>query len=117
LVHDGRSGKVRLEKQRIADTEGYCGPSMNLASVEDLNHDGNEDLVFTNPDMYCIASGATGDLLLGPLTEMAIFSQPSQGLYTMPAILGDDAGAMVCLMGGHYFGAAMSLDAKAKRDA
>jgi hypothetical protein len=114
VVLDGRSGKVVWEKGKIGDIERYWGPSMNLASVEDFNRDGKEDLVFTNPDMYCIASGGTGEFLLAPLTQMKIFDQPSQGLYTMPTILGDGAAATVCLIGGHYFRAAMSLDAKAK---
>ena len=54
--------KIVWEKGEIADTERYAGPSMNLASVEDFNRDGKEDLVFTNPDMYCIASGDTDRL-------------------------------------------------------
>ena len=114
LVLDGRTGKIIWEKEKIADSQRYAGPSTNLASVGDLNHDGKEDLVFTNPDMYCVASGLSGDFLLGPLTQMQIFSQPSQGLYTMPPILGEGPTAAVCLTGGHYFRAAMSLDAKPK---
>jgi hypothetical protein len=114
LVLDGRTGKIVWEKNKVPDDERYAGPSVNLASVEDVNRDGKEDLVFTNPDMYCVASGATGDFLLGPLTQMKIFSQFSQGLYTMPPILGEGPAATVCLTGGHYFRAAMSLDAKPK---
>jgi hypothetical protein len=114
LVLEGRSGKIAWEKTKIADSERYAGPSVNFASVTDFNRDGNQDLVFTNPDMSCITSGSSGEFLLGPLTQMKIFSQPSQGLYTMPAILGDGADAIVCLIGGHYYRAAMTIDAKPK---
>jgi hypothetical protein len=43
-----------------------------------------------------------------------IFNQPSQGLYTFPAILDshDDKDPTVCLVGGHYFQGAMTLHAK-----
>jgi hypothetical protein len=116
LVLDGRNGKVVWEKGKAPDGERYAGPSVNLASVADFDHDGKEDLVYTNPDEYCIASGASGEFLVGPLAQMAIFNQPSQGLYTMPVILsGKPAPApTVCLIGGHYFRAAMSPDGKAK---
>ncbi|HWB53671.1 MAG TPA: hypothetical protein VG722_05740, partial [Tepidisphaeraceae bacterium] len=112
--------------------ERYWGPSMNLASVCDFNGDGKDDLVFTNPDEYCIADGPTGNPLLGPLNQQKIFNQPSLGLYTMPVILGNVGWAMpttkrssantmgnahptepiVCLIGGHYFQAALTLHAK-----
>jgi hypothetical protein len=70
-------------------------------------------LVFTNPDYYCIASGPTGDLLLGPAFPPKIFNQPSQGLYSLPAILENPTGEpTVCLVDAHYFVAAMSLSAQ-----
>ncbi|HTL30213.1 MAG TPA: VCBS repeat-containing protein, partial [Tepidisphaeraceae bacterium] len=105
---------VEWEKAKIPQDERYWGPSVNLASVEDINRDGKDDLVFTNPDMYCVTSGDTGNFLLGPLTQMSIFNQPSQGLYTFPAILGEGSSATVALVGGHYFRAAMSIDAHPK---
>ncbi|MCL4694305.1 MAG: hypothetical protein KJ060_17580, partial [Candidatus Hydrogenedentes bacterium] len=71
------------------------------------------DLVFTNPDYYCVADGPTGESLLGPLHPPTIFDQPSQGLYTLPAILErSEGGPVVCLVAGHYFQAAMSLHAE-----
>jgi hypothetical protein len=86
---------------------------VNLAGAYDFNGDGKEDLVFTNPDYYCVASGLTGDFLLGPLFPPDIFKQPSQGLYTFPAILDKkDAEPTVCLIDGHYFQGAMSLHAQ-----
>ena len=89
------------------------GQASIFASVHDYNADGNADLVFTNPDYYCVADGPTGEFLLGPLFPPEIFDQPSQGLYTLPAILeraGEDP--LVCLVAGHYFQAAMSIRAE-----
>lgn len=110
---DGRTGQIIWEKGEVAGIERYWGPSVNLASVHDYDGDGNEDLVFTNPDYYCVASGTTGRLLLGPLFPPNIFSQPSQGLYTCPAILSKGQEIpTVCLVAGHYFQAAMSVRAE-----
>jgi len=113
VVLDGVTGSLVWERGEVAGLSRYWGPSMNLASVYDYNADGNEDLVFTNPDYYCVASGATGELLLGPLFPPDIFHQPSQGLYTLPAILEMNEGdPTVCLVAGHYFQAAVSLRAQ-----
>ncbi len=84
---EGTSGRVLWEMGELAKIERYCGPGVNLAAAYDYNGDGKEDLVFTNPDYYCVASGATGELLAGPLFPPRIFHQPSQGLYTFPVIL------------------------------
>ncbi|MBI2421734.1 MAG: VCBS repeat-containing protein [Candidatus Hydrogenedentes bacterium] len=112
LVLDGLSGAVQWEKGQLPETERYWAPTMNDASAADLDGDGAEDLIFTNPDYYCVASGRTGDLLLGPLFPPTIFNQPSQGLYTFPAVLDGAPGTqpMVALAGGHYFQGALSLD-------
>lgn len=112
-VLEGATGTVVWDRGEIAGLSRYWGPSMNLASVYDYDADGNQDVIFTNPDYYCVASGATGEFLLGPLFPPDIFHQPSQGLYTLPAILDMEEGdPMVCLAAGHYFQAAMSLRAR-----
>ena len=59
------------------------------------------------------ASVMDGKFLAGPLYPPEIFKQPSQGLYTFPAVLerkGKDP--LVCLVDGHYFQAAMTLRAE-----
>jgi len=113
---DGRTGTILWEKSEVPDKllfGRYYGPSMNYASAWDFNKDGTEDLVFTNPDYYCVSDGLTGDFLLGPLFPPDIFKQPSQGLYTCPVILGQNDGPpTVCLVAGHYFQAAMSIKAE-----
>jgi len=102
-VLEGRTGRMVWERGEIPQTERYWGPGVNHAAVYDFDQDGNDDLIFTNPDYYCVASGPTGDLLLGPAFPPNIFHQPSQGLYTLPALLETPAGApLVCLVEGHY---------------
>ncbi|MCG3199845.1 MAG: hypothetical protein GHCLOJNM_04373 [bacterium] len=109
---DGLSGKLLWDKGEAEGIERYWGASVDLASAFDFNRDGNEDLIFTNPDYYCVADGPTGGSLLGPLYPPNIFKQPSQGLYTFPAILDSPSGdPTVALVSGHYFQAAMSLRA------
>ncbi len=112
VVLDGKTGAIVWEKGESPNLERYWGPSINLASACDFDGDGNEDLIFTNPDYYCVASGPSGDFLLGPLFPPDIFKQPSQGLYTFPAILErEKAKPFVCLVDGHYFQGAMTLHA------
>jgi len=109
-VLDGRTGTIVWERSQVPNSERYWGPSVNLASVYDVNSDGNEDLVFTNPDFYCVAWGPTGEFLVGPLFPPKIFNQPSQGLYTCPVILSRPSEEpLVCLVSGHYFQGALSL--------
>lgn len=115
LVLDGRNGALVWERDKAPGIERYYAPTVNLSAVWDFDGDGRDDLVFTCPDYYCVASGPTGEPLIGPLFPPKIFNQPSQGLYTLPAILPNGSGEpTVCLVDGHYFQAAMSLRAAPK---
>ncbi len=108
---DGLTGSILWEKGEVGN-ERYWGPSVNYAAAWDYNGDGTEDLIFTNPDYYCVADGPTGELLRGPDFPPTIFNQASQGLYTFPAVLARPSGLPdVCLVGGHYFQGGMSLAA------
>src|SRR5579884_283252 len=112
LMLDGSAGAILWEKGEIPNLERYFAPTVNQAAVWDFDGDGKDDLVFTCPDYYCVASGPTGDPLLGPIFPPQIFHQPSQGLYTLPAILPNGSSEpTVCLVAGFYFRAAMSLHA------
>jgi outer membrane protein assembly factor BamB len=121
VVLDGLTGKLVWEKGEFPGIERYYGPTVNLASVYDVDADGAEDLVFTNPDYYCVASGKTGELIVGPAFPPKIFNQPSQGLYTLPAILEPSVAqpllavtnqTLVVLCDGHYFLGAIGLRAE-----
>jgi len=115
LVLDGSCGKSVWEKGKLPNLERYYGPTVNLCSVWDVDGDGKDDLVFTCPDYYCVASGATGEPLVGPAFPPNIFKQPSQGLYTLPAVLARSSGEpTICLVDGHYFIAAMTAHAAPK---
>jgi outer membrane protein assembly factor BamB len=115
LVLDGSNGALNWEKGKIPDLERYYGPTVNLSAVWDVNGDGKDDLVFTCPDYYCVASGPTGEAIVGPAFPPNIFKQPSQGLYTMPVVLPAEQGEpTVCLVDGHYFVAAMTAHGVAK---
>ena len=112
---DGSSGALIWEKTNIPGLDRYYAPTVNLAAVWDVNGDGKDDMVFTCPDYYCVASGPTGEPLVGPALPRDIFKQPSQGLYTLPAILPEPKGEpTVCLVDGHYFVAAMTTHAVPK---
>ena len=115
LVVNGSNGVVVWEKGKISGLERYYGPTVNRAAVWDLDGDGKEDLVFTCPDYYCVAAGPTGEALVGPSFPPKVFNQPSQGLYTLPAVLPNATGEpTVCLVDGHYFAAAMTARASPK---
>lgn len=109
---DGRTGKLVWSAGDFKEISRPAGPTQNHASAYDYNGDGKDDLVFTAPDYFCVLSGDAGKLLAGPLLPTTIFKQPSQGLYTFPAIL-ERPGAqpLVALVGGHYFQGVMSLNA------
>ncbi len=107
----GDTGEILWQQDQALPVERFSGPTMNDASAYDFNRDGKEDLVFTNPDYFCVADGRTGNLLLGPLNPPKIFSQPSQGLYTYPAILSvKNEKPLVALVDGHYFQGVMTSD-------
>jgi hypothetical protein len=112
IMLDGRNGAILWEKGEIPGIERYFAPTVNKAAVWDFNSDGKDDLVFTCPDYYCVADGPTGNALLGPDFPPTIFHQPSQGLYTLPALLPNGGSEpTVCLVDGHYFRAGMTLHA------
>lgn len=114
-VLDGASGQIVWERGLIAEIERYWGPSVNLAAAWDVDGDGADDLVFTNPDYYCVLAGPDGRTLHGPHFPPRIFDQPSQGLYSFPAVLeGDGDGTVVALAGAHYFVGVMSLAAEGR---
>ncbi len=59
-------------------------------------------------------NGTNGRFLKSPAFPPTIFRQPSQGLYTLTAVLEEEqeTDPTVCLVGGHYFQGAMSIRAR-----
>lgn len=113
VLLDGATGSFIWELGTVSAIERFTAPTENYASVYDFDGDGCEDLVFTNPDHFCIASGRTGQLLKGPISPQVIFSQSNQGLLTFPALLAKRRGApTVFLGGGLNFEAAITMHAK-----
>jgi len=113
-VVDGLTGQIVWEKSETS-VGRYWGPTHQPAAVYDYLADGFEDLIVTIPDYYGIISGQNGKFLRGPSFPPTIFNQPSQGLYTLTAILEEASGdPTVCLVGGHYFQGAMSITARRK---
>ena len=114
IVLNGATGAMIWERGEVESGIGrFLGATTNLASVSDEDGDGADDLVMTIPDYYVVLDGKTGNYRLGPLFPPTIFGQPSQGLYTFPAILsGPGDVPTVALVAGHYFQGIMSLRAE-----
>ncbi len=112
VLVDGLSGKLVWEQGKLEGLERHFGPSQNQASAVDYDGDGADDLVFTAPDVFCVAAGPSGKLLAGPTSPQNIFQQPSQGLYTLPAILDGEQSRLIALVAGHDFQAVMTADLK-----
>ena len=109
LVLHGGTGALVWERGEVAAIGRHYAPTKNLAAVYDVDRDGCDDLVFTAPDYYCVASGPTGRDVVAPAFPPNIFRQPSQGLYTLPAVLERKTGEpLVCLVDGHYFQGVMT---------
>lgn len=113
LALDGRTGDVLWERHEFEEIGRYVAPTHHAPAVHDVDGDGFDDLVFTCPDYYCALDGATGETLIEPVWPPRIFSQQSPGLYTMTVLLERDGEEpLVCLSGGHYFLAVMTLRAE-----
>lgn len=97
---DGRTGKVVWDKEDIKAIERYFAPFGGRGSAIDFNHDGADDLVFLDPDYYCIADGKTGNLLVGPrfITDIIHW----WGAYASPAVLTRQGHDPFIYLGGVY---------------
>lgn len=113
VMLDGRTGKVLWERTKFEDIGRWAAPTHHEPAVYDVDGDGLDDLVFTCPDYYCALDGATGETLIEPVWPPDIFAQRSPGLYTMTVLLEREGQEpLVCLSGGHYFLAVMTLHAE-----
>jgi outer membrane protein assembly factor BamB len=113
-VLDGRTGQPVFRQNEVPGIERHFNAMGGRASVYDFNKDGKEDMLFINPDFYCVADGSTGNMLAGPVAL-----QPLLGwwaAYASPALLEPAGGGtpFVYLGGAYSSRAAISLDGKQK---
>jgi hypothetical protein len=110
-VLDGRSGQPVWERRDLPAIERHFQAFSGRASVWDYNRDGAEDVIFCNPDYYCIADGKTGKLLVGPV-EIAQLAK-WWAAYASPALLRRDHEPPLVYLGGAYSArACLSLDGR-----
>ena len=64
---DGRTGKLVYRKDEVAKIDRSFQAFGGRTAVWDYDGDGADDILFINPDYYCVADGRTGNLLVGPI--------------------------------------------------
>jgi outer membrane protein assembly factor BamB len=110
-VLDGRTGKMVWQREEVPGIERHFHPLGGRVSVWDLNHDGADDVLFCNPDYYCVADGRTGNLLVGPVNLQPLLNW--WAAYASPAVLSREGDEPVVYLGGAYScRASISLDGK-----
>lgn len=110
-VLDGRTGKPVWERREIPRIERHSQAFGGRASVWDFNGDGADDVIFCNPDYYCIADGRTGNLLVGPVEIAQLVKW--WAAYSSPAVLRQDGQPPLVYLGGAYSArASISLDGR-----
>ena len=99
-VLDGRKGKPVWEREQLPAIERHYHPLGGRISVWDYNHDGADDILFCNPDYYCVADGHNGNLLVGPISLQPLLKW--WAAYASPAALARPGGEPVVYLGGVY---------------
>jgi len=80
--------------------ERHYQPLGGRVSVWDFNHDGADDVLFCNPDFYCVADGRNGNLLVGPVNLEPLLKW--WAAYASPALLERAGAEPVVYLGGVY---------------
>jgi outer membrane protein assembly factor BamB len=80
--------------------ERHYQPLGGRVSVWDFNHDGADDVLFCNPDFYCVADGTSGNLLVGPVNLEPLLKW--WAAYASPALLERAGAEPVVYLGGVY---------------
>lgn len=112
-VLNGRTGQPVYRKDEVPKIDRSFQGFGGRVGVWDSNGDGCDDLLFTNPDYYCLASGKTGDLLVGPVELNALLKW--WAAYSAPVVLTpvDPKGKPFVYLGGAYSSrCAISADGK-----
>ncbi|PWU07981.1 MAG: hypothetical protein C5B50_30440 [Verrucomicrobia bacterium] len=110
-VLDGLTGKVVWQREELPAIERHFQPLGGRASVWDFNHDGADDVLFCNPDFYCVADGRNGNLLVGPVNIEPLLHW--WAAYASPAPLDAKGSDPFVYLGGVYScRGSISLDGK-----
>ena len=110
-VLDGRTGKPVWEKAELPAIERHFQAFGGRASAHDYDGDGADDVLFLNPDYYCVAEGRSGKLLVGPVEVAKLVKW--WAAYASPAVLRQAGGPPLIYLGGAYSArCAISLDGK-----
>ena len=108
-VLDGRTGKPVWEKAELPAIERHFQAFGGRASAHDYDGDGADDVLFLNPDYYCVAEGRSGKLLVGPVEVAKLVKW--WAAYASPAVLRREGGPPLIYLGGAYSArCAISLD-------
>jgi hypothetical protein len=88
------------QREEVPAIERHFQPFGGRGAVWDFNRDGADDLLFCNPDFYCVADGRNGELLVGPvnLSQLA----KCWPAYASPAVLQRHGQAPLVYLGGAY---------------
>jgi hypothetical protein len=110
-ILDGRTGQPAWEQSELPAIERHFQAFGGRASPYDLNGDGADDVLFLNPDYYCIADGPTGKLLVGPVEVAKLVKW--WAAYASPAVLRREGDSPLIYLGGAYSArCAISLDGR-----
>jgi len=99
-VLNGRTGKRVWERDEVPNTFRHFQPAGGRASVWDYNGDGADDILFLNPDFYCVADGKSGELLVGPVGITKLIKW--WAAYSSPAVLAGRGSKPLVYLGGAY---------------
>lgn len=99
-VLDGRTGKIVWQREEIPGIQRHFQPLGGRVSVWDFNHDGADDVLFCNPDFYCVADGRNGNLLAGPVELQPLLHW--WAAYASPAVLESAGLDPIVYLGGAY---------------
>jgi hypothetical protein len=110
-VLDGRTGKPVWERVELPAIERHFQAFGGRASAHDYDGDGDDDVLFLNPDYYCVAEGRSGKLLVGPVEVAGLVKW--WAAYASPAVLRREGGPPLIYLGGAYSArCAISLDGR-----
>lgn len=99
-VLDGRTGQIVWQREEVPGIERHFQPLGGRVCVWDYNHDGADDVLFCNPDYYCVADGRSGKLLVGPVNLQPLLNW--WAAYASPAVLERPGAEPIVYLGGVY---------------